>query len=399
MSMCQSFPTFFASFRAPYSIRASQKGNGERLLKQLKQRLWVNFGLVLCLASCASKPPSPPAPTVRPAQGRALIERSIPSAVRDRAGWATDMYAAFTTLALEPSHENVCAVVAVIEQESNFHVDPVIPNLPAVAWREIDSRSSRAGMPPAILHGVLELKSPDGRSYADRIDHARTEKELSDIFEDFMGSVPLGRRLFASWNPIRTRGPMQVNVAFAEQFASAHPYPYPVKVSIADEVFTRRGSLYFGTAHLLAYAAAYDRYLYRFADFNAGQYASRNAAFQIAVSDASGIELVPDGALVSHDGDASGPGNTELAVRSLGPRLKIGDAAIRTALEQGRSNEFERTAVYQGVFALAEQGVGHALPRAAVPRIKLQGPKITRRLTTEWYAQRVDDRFQRCLSR
>jgi hypothetical protein len=48
---------------------------------------------------------------------------------------------------------------------------------------------------------------------------------------------------------------MQVNIAFAEQFAAARPYPYPVKWSIADEVFTRRGSLYFGTAHLLAYSA------------------------------------------------------------------------------------------------------------------------------------------------
>ncbi len=366
----------------------------------MKQSLWmVNVGLGLCLASCAGKPPSPSAPTVSPAQGRALIERSIPSTAQDRAGWATDMYAAFTVLALEPSHENICAVVAVIEQESNFHVDPVIPNLAAVAWREIDSRAARAGMPRAIVHGVLELKSPTGQSYSDRIDHARTEKELSDIFEDFTGSVPLGRSLFASWNPIRTRGPMQVNIAFAEQFASAHPYPYPVKVSIADEVFTRRGSLYFGTAHLLAYPAAYDRYLYRFADFNAGQYASRNAAFQIAVSDASGIPLIADGALVSHDGDASGPGSTELAVRSLGPKLKIADAAIRAALEQGRSKEFERTSVYQGVFALAERAVGHPVPRTAVPRIKLQGPKITRQLTTEWYAHRVDERFQRCLSR
>src|SRR5580704_15476694 len=160
----------------------------------------------------------------------------------------------------------------------------------------------------------------------------------------FHGLGALGAELVRELESHPYPRPMQVNVAFAEQFASAHPYPYPVKVSIADEVFTRRGSLYFGIAHLLAYPAAYDRYLYRFADFNAGQYASRNAAFQIALSDASGVQLVPDGALVSHEGDASGPGNTELAVRSLGPRLKIGDAAIRAALEQGRSNEFERTA-------------------------------------------------------
>ena len=203
----------------------------------LKQSLWVvNVGLVLCLASCASKPPPPSAPTVSSAQGRALIERSIPSTVQDRAGWTTDMYAAFTVLALEPSHENVCAVVAVIEQESNFHVDPVIPNLPAVAWREIDSRAARAGMPRAIVHGVLELKSPTGQSYSDRIDHARTEKELSDIFEDFTGSVPLGRSLFASWNPIRTRGPMQVNVAFAEQCKSAGFAGKSDDISVASKI-------------------------------------------------------------------------------------------------------------------------------------------------------------------
>jgi len=353
-------------------------------------------GIALAAAGCAHEP-APRAPPPSP-PGRALIEHAIPRGVPDRAGWSEDLDAAFAALALTPTREGVCAVVAVIEQESDFHVDPVIPGLGAIAWREIERRAEHDAIPASLVHQVLELKSPTGRSYAERIDQARTEKELSDIFEDFTGSIPLGRSLFASWNPIRTRGPMQVNVAFAEQFAAKHHYPYPIKQSIADEVFTRRGSLYFGVAHLLDYQAPYDRYLYRFADFNAGQYASRNAAFQRAVSAASGLPLDADGALLPH-GDAGGTGHTELAVRALRPRLHLDEEAIHAALEQGKTEEFERTTLYQSVFALAAQAAGTPLPHAVVPQIRLQGPKISRRLTTEWYAQRVDGRFKRCLAR
>jgi hypothetical protein len=351
------------------------------------------------LTSCAIAPPVAAPSASSPDQSRALIDRSLPRTLSDRAGWVADIYAGFTAQGIEPTNESVCAVDAVIEQESSFHVDPIVPGLGAIAWREIDARAERAGVPRLIVHTALQLKSPTGRSYSERIDGARTEKDLSDIYEDFIAAVPMGQTLFAGRNPIRTRGPMQVNITFAEQYAAVRPYPYPVKVSIADEVFTRRGSVYFGIAHLLAYPASYDDYLYRFADYNAGQYASRNAAFQSAVGIASGVPVIADGALVPHDSDAKDPGSTELAVRALSQRLNIGEAAIHSALEQGKSKDFERTSLYQRVFALAERVAGHPLPRAAVPRIKLQGPKISRNLTTEWYARRVDGRFERCLTR
>jgi hypothetical protein len=351
-------------------------------------------GFALMAVGCVHEP-EPRAPA-QGAPGRALLEHAIPRAVTDRAGWIEDMEAAFKALGLTPTLEGVCAVVAVTAQESGFHVDPVIPDLGAIAWREIERRAAHDAIPVSLVHTVLELKSPTGRSYAERIDHARTEKELSDIFEDFTGAIPLGRSLFASWNPIRTRGPMQVNVAFAEEFAAAHPYPYPVKQSIADEVFTRRGSLYFGVAHLLEYQAPYDRYIYRFADFNAGQYSSRNAAFQRALSAAAGIPLDADGALLPHAG--GGAGHTELAARTLGNRLHLDEAAIHTALEQGRTEEFERTTLYAGVFALAARTTGKPLPHAVLPQIHLVGPKISRNLTTDWYARRVDERFRRCLA-
>jgi hypothetical protein len=236
-----------------------------------------------------------------------------------------------------------------------------------------------------VVKAALDLKSPTGRTYSERIDHARTEKDLSDIYEDFIDSVPLGHTLFESHNPIRTRGPMQVNVAFLKQTSATRSYPYAVKGSLQDELFTRRGSVYFGVAHLLGYRAPYSRYLYRFADFNAGQYASRNAAFQSALASASGRPVTPDGSM----GD-----ETEAALRGLGDRLNVSNEDIHSALAEGKSPDFEKTTTYKRVFALAK----HA-PPAVVPKIKLEGPKLSRTLTTDWYAHRVDGRFQQCVKK
>jgi hypothetical protein len=364
------------------------------------------LGCAALLTGCVVPPPvgrhgvpqQPSGSAASPLPPPVLIDRALPKSVSDRAGWIHDIADAFSQLKIEPTPEHICAVVAVTEQESSFRVDPVVPHMGAIAWREIGNRAEHAHIPMVVVRQVLQISSPTGESYAQRIDGARTEKELSDIFEDFTGSVPLGRSLFASWNPIRTRGPMQVNVAFADRFAESRPYPYPVKVSVEDEIFTRRGSLYFGIAHLLDYSAPYDRYLYRFADYNAGQYSSRNAAFQEAVNAVSKTQLVTDGALLPHGDGADAPGDTELALRGLSDRLNLSDAAIHSALEESRTEKFEGTTLYKRVFALAEHASGHRPPAAIVPSIRLQGPKIERKLTTDWYAHRVDDRFQRCLN-
>ena len=248
--------------------------------------------------------------------------------------------------------------------------------------------------PPASCTQVLKLDSPTGQSYGDRIEHARTEKQLSDIFEDFTGSLPLGRALFAGWNPIRTRGPMQVNVAFADQFAATHTYPYPVNVSIDEELFSRRGSLYFGTAHLLDYSAPYDRYLYRFADFNAGQYSSRNAAFQQALKIVSGKPLAADGALLPHDGGQQGR-----RYRTRGA-LPVGETASgrrrhpRGARGRAQRPDSSKAPCIDRCSASRSRGciIPCRVPRSR--RSSSRAPKSSDELTTEWYARRVDGRFQ-----
>jgi len=340
------------------------------------------------VAGCASERTN--GPRISEADAHTLIEQALPATVSDKPGWTEDIYAAFYAQQIEPTKENVCAVVAVITQESNFQVNPVVPGMSQIAWKEIHERAAHSMVPWLLVKGALDLKSPTGRTYSDRIDHARTEKDLSDIYEDIIDSVPLGHTLFENHNPIRTRGPMQVNVSFLKQTPAARNYPYNAKGDLADELFTRRGSVYFGVAHLLGYRAPYPRYLYRFADYNAGQYASRNAAFQSALAAASGRPVTPDGALL---------GDTESAARGLREKLNVSDEDIHSALEESKSADFERTTLYKRVFELAAHARKQPAPQAVVPKIRLQGPKLSRTLTTDWYAHRVDGRFQQCLKK
>ncbi|MCE9957852.1 DUF1615 domain-containing protein [Aeromonas rivipollensis] len=360
------------------------------------------------LAGCASEP-TPPTPTVeeaaaiakqpkamqprKPADMKSRIVRFLPRQVQDKPGWANDVVTALSTQGLTVNDHNVCSVLAVAEQEATYQADPVVPGLGKIAWKEINARAAKLLIPEFVVRTALSIKSPTGKSYAARIDALRTEREMSEIFEDMIGAVPMGKQLFGNLNPVRTGGPMQVSVAFAE--ANARGYPYPVKESIRHEVFTRRGGIWFGTKHIFGYPADYPDTLYRFADFNAGWYASRNAAFQAAVSRVSGKPLALDGDLVRYDSDL--PGKTELAVHSIASRVNMSKQAIHQSLLKGDSADFAQIDLYHRVFTLADKQAGKRQPRAVLPGIQLKSPKITRNLTTAWFAKRVDDREQACV--
>jgi hypothetical protein len=77
--------------------------------------------------------------------------------------------------------------------------------------------------------------------------------------------------------------------------------------------------------------------------------------------------------------------------------MSTGD--IRRDLELGRTQPFEKTRLHARVFALADKMSGQNAPRAVLPKILLQSPKITRKLTTDWFANRVDTRYRACLDR
>ncbi len=357
-------------------------------------RRLATVALALALAACAGTPVQT-GPT--PEQIRADLARRIPASVPDRAGWAADIQTAFAVQRLDPMPENLCAVLAVTEQESGYVADPPVSNLAAIARGELERRAAALHIPKFALAAALRLRATDGRTYGDWLAGVRTERELSEMYEDLSGRVPLGRRLLDGWNPVQTGGPMQVSIPFAEKHARG--YPYPVPGSIRDEVFTRRGGMYFGIAHLLGYRTPYTKKVHRFADFNAGWYASRNAAFQNAVAVASGRTLALDGDLLVPGAPLDKPGETERALRSMAGYLHMDERAIRAALQQGSTLEFNDHPLFREVFRLAEARGGRPLPREMIPGIRLESPKITRELSTAWFATRVDERYRRCLAR
>ncbi len=331
---------------------------------------------------------------------RKRITRLLPASVKDRAGWAEDLHTAFKTLEVPHASQTYCATIAIIEQESSFQADPVVPGLPNIVRKELEARAARFAVPSLLVTAALSKNSPTGKSYNERIDALKTETQLNNLFEDMIGELPFGRQLFADYNPVRTGGPMQVSIEFATQHVKERSYPYPIAKKLRNEVFTRRGGVYFGSAILLDYEVPYDQVVYRFADFNAGRYSSRNAAFQLALGKIAGKPLAPDGDLLRYENGlpANVASSVEDAALSIAYKLDMSRPQIRRDLLLEKTAAFSRSPLFTRVFELADK-MGKPMPRQAMPQIDLKSPKITRKLTTEWFARRVEGRYKTCLTR
>lgn len=57
------------------------------------------------------------------------IKKVIPPRVNDRQSWAKDIFDIMQQLDIPKTKQNVCSIVAVVDQESNFVADPAVPGL------------------------------------------------------------------------------------------------------------------------------------------------------------------------------------------------------------------------------------------------------------------------------
>ena len=353
-------------------------------------------------------------PELSIAETTKLIQKARSTAVDPR-GWAIDLLDVLRVHNLPQSRENICSAIAIIDQESNFVADPAVAGLGLLAEKTLRAKADRVPIIGRMALQFLETTPSAKDSYMERIRSARTERDLDMTYrrmvEDASNKASLSivvqsgllNQLIEDRNDINTIGSMQVSVKFALENAKQGRWlPMGLKdvYAVRDELYTRRGGMYYGVLQLLGYESGYNRKIFRFADYNAGRFASRNAAFQNIVSTLSNVKLIKDGDLLLYDKNQralKSLSQSEKALRSviLSRHLNIDDKQLRNDLLHEKDADFTATRTYESIRNLAKQPVAFA----EVPSIELNSPKIKHHMTTKNFAESVEKRYQRCMGK
>ena len=350
-----------------------------------------------------------------------LIKIAEPK-VREPRAWASDLLTVLKEHGLEQSRENICAVIAIADQESGFVANPAVPNLGKISEQAVISKLKKFSLlgDGAVIF-LNKFPNPND-SFMQRIRKAKTERDLDLAYRDLMGGLKdyaqqyklnwlvdnrFANNFIESNNEINTIGSMQVAVSFAVQFEREQRKGKALSLEemyqVRDKLYTRKGGLYYGTLLLLGYETGYNKKIYRFADFNAGRYSSRNAAFQTMLAKLAGKALASDGDLLIYqqDGDVEMTvSGTEQALRMVVKQYNLGfkDYQIRRDLLKEKQLAFNSTPIYQAILKVYQQTTGQAPLYAQLPGIELHSEKSSRILTTAKFANTVNMRYQGCVN-
>ena len=126
-------------------------------------------------------------------------------------------------------------------------------------------------------------------------------------------------------------------------------------------------------------------------------------AVQALLAQLTGQKIDPDGDLLRYKGGEPVSPRTEpsqawRALLALQAELGVNAAQIERDLRLEKQFAFEQSPTYRRLYQLADKR-GLKPLREQLPDIDLNSPKITRKLTTAWFANRVQERWERCMQR
>ena len=408
--------SFFARFVAEFLENMNKPFSSALSFKSLSV-IALSIGLSACgNGSWWSKDE----PTMEPEQ----IKKAIPPRVNERLSWATDIYDISDQLGIPTTKENVCTIVAVVDQESNFVADPQVPGLGEKAVKEVQDRLEEkfkdklgdgiGGTIAGYFQDVLKNQPSPEDNYLSQMRRVKTERELDELYReifDYMskhyhvsaltGAAKLvGQDIGEKLNPITTLGSMQVHIGYAKD----HKRQGGNIAALRTDMYSQFGGLYYGIHRLMMYPAEYDKPIYRFADYNSGRYSSRNAAFQSMLNDLTPAELSLDGDLLLYNKDGSprsAKSQSETALIAVFAENNViaTPRQIRSDLKKEKDDDFEDTLTYKAVKKLYQEKTGKQPFYAMMPEVVISGPKLSRDYNTNWFATRVNGRYQTCMSR
>ncbi|HIE4456391.1 TPA: DUF1615 domain-containing protein [Acinetobacter nosocomialis] len=352
------------------------------------------------------------------------IKKLIPARVHDRESWAKDIDDIMQDLKIPKTKQNVCSIVAIVDQESNFVANPVVPGLGKKAVDEVSTRLNEkfedklgqkvGGTVAGYFEEVLKTQPSPDNNYMSQMRKVKTEKDLDLLYRqifDFMtqhyhvsaltGAAKLvGQDIGEKMNPITTLGSMQVHI----NYAKAHKRSSMNIADLRNDLYTQYGGLYYGIHRLMVYPADYDKAIYRFADYNSGMYSSRNAAFQSMLDALTDNELTLDGDLLLYDKAGSplavqSQSEKELMKLFTANNVLITPRQLRDDLKLEKEKKFENTQTYIALTKLYKAKTGKEPIYAIMPQVVISGPKLSRDYNTNWYATRVNGRYESCMQR
>ncbi|WP_180045133.1 MULTISPECIES: DUF1615 family protein [Acinetobacter] len=352
------------------------------------------------------------------------IRKLIPNRVQNRESWAKDMFDISQELNIPTTKDNVCTMIAVVDQESNFVANPVVPGLGDKAVKEVTTRLNEkfedklgetiGGTVATYFEQVLKTQPTPEDNYLKQMRKVRTEKDLDVLYREIFaymakhyhvsaltGAAKLvGQDIGEKMNPITTLGSMQVHINYAKDNKRSSMSTNELR----DDLYTEYGSLYYGIHRLMLYPADYDKAIYRFADYNSGMYSSRNAAFQKMVDKLADADLALDGDLLSYDKNGNpraATTTTEKTIISLFAKnnILVTPRQLRNDLKKEKEKGFEKTQTYIAISKLYKEKTGKEPMYAIMPEVVISGPKLSRDYNTNWYASRVNGRYETCMQR
>ena len=300
----------------------------------------------------------------------------------ERDSWEDALEFAFEASDVKKTPENFAIVLAVIEKESSFYENPELDmkGICEEAIKDYETNSEEASW------GRWKACT----TYWEEAIAIKTEKDyVNSVFQKgnfISNSADFVFGLFGSdkFNPqkLTSAGPMQVNIETAMKL-SREDGEIIEETQMYDYLFTKPEGIYYGVKNLKPILETYppeedlNNLDFIFADYNAGLYKSRNAAFQNRINVILGVkELQEDGVL--------GIKTARALNKILGKEIQI---ASNGRIVGSDIKSFEDSSMYKRIDTEYKKKTGQEPIYAIVPDISTESIKYDKPLTVVNYVK------------